>query len=681
MKDIRFFFTKTLLGASALILLLLFAELPAVFAAQSSKQTGALMQIKNDFEAGKISFDRKVLLQVQAIKTPDNLPLKYQNLPEGEFGNNREATMILKDIKVNWDSFTPETRLAISNILTRQVTAFTFDSPSGFFKLHYDITGTHAVSPSDTNFNSIPDFVERMAAYSDSSRQKHLSLGFLEPPPDNGLGGDDKYDVYFENMGFYGYAVPESFGARPWNDYYSHLVLNNDFVGFPPNTDPEGDTLGAAKVTIAHEYHHAVQFGYDANEPSWFMELDATYAEDIVFDATNDNYNYLGSYTNFPAKSLMENSNHMYASFIWGLYLAQNFDTSLMRACWEGARYTDIFSAISDSLFANYGWTQDSAIADFITWNFATSTRNDFLHHEEAANYPLVNVGVTHNVFPVSLRNSPDSPAGYGSNYVKFVPGSSVGTLRLVFDGVDSRDWAAYIIISTDINHHQYQKLELTPSIWNDTVLVEKFEDLYAVTLVGINISEFSSGAFFSYSASVNIPHAVSTSLLTLDTIIYSGGTRPYSFQVSNPSDFDDVYWIMYWDELGWINSDTISRAIGALDDTTFTISVHPPQGTPLTTISQLHFKAVSLNDTTVSDEQSIPVQTVLYKGDSNFSGSITILDLNYMVNWIFRLGPQPIPVKAAGDFNCDEKTNILDLNSNVGYIFRGLGLPVCNPY
>ncbi len=672
--------SKSSTATSAGIFFLVLSGASLIFAAQSPDQTGALRQIENDFNAGQISFDQKALYQVQAIKSPEKLPLQYQRLQDEVIGAGREVTMILKDIRLNWANLKPETQSAVSAALTRQMTAFEYDSPGGFFKLHYDITGTHAVASTDLNSNSVPDFVERMAAYCDSSWQKHLSLGFLEPPPDNGLGGDNKYDVYFENMGFYGYAVPELFGARPWNDYYSHLVLNNDFMGFPPNDDPEGDVLGAAKVTAAHEYHHAVQFGYDANESAWFMELDATYAEDIVFDATNDNYHYLSLFTNSPAKSLMENSNHMYASFIWGLYLAQNFDTSLMRSVWEGARYTDIFTALSDSLSANYGWTQDSALADFVIWNFATSTRNDLLHHEEAAHYPLIDIGAAHSFYPVSLRNSPDSPAGYGSNYIQFFPGSEIGTFKINFDGADTRDWAVYLIISTAVNEHQFQKLELSPD-WNLTAYVENFEDLYSVTLVGINISEFSAGAFFNYSASVAIPHAVAANWLTIDTVIYSGGIRPYSFNVANTSDFNDVYQIMYWDDQGWIAADTISRAIQARDDTIFTINVNPPQGTPLATISHLHFRAVSLGDSTVSEERETLVQTVLFKGDANFNGTLSITDLNYLVNFFFRGGPAPIPVKLSGDFSCDGLTNIIDLNQFVNYTFRGGSRPLCNPY
>lgn len=675
-------YIKRLLLALVILILGQFVSTRSATAKTYSNQSRVIEQIENDFSAGEITYEQKALLQVQAIRNPSNLPQMYRSILSGPpTGNHREATLILRDIRMNWDLLSTGAQLSISDALTRHPAAFTFDSPGGFFKLHYDVTGTNAVSPADTNGNSTPDYVERMAAYCDSSWQKHLALGFLEPPSDNGLGGDDKYDVYFENMGLYGYAITEASGSRPWNDFYSHLVLNNDFIGFPANDDPEGDVLGAAKVTIAHEYHHAVQFGYDAGEAGWFMELDATYVEDIVFDQTNDNYNYLSIFTDAPAKSLMENSFHMYSSFIWGLYLTQNFDTSLMRAVWEGARYGDVFSSLSDTLFERYGWTQDSALADFVTWNFATSSRNDNIHHDEAAQYPLINVGASYNNYPVSLRNSPDSPAGYGSNYIQFFPGSSNGTLKLTFDGADTREWAAYVIISTAINAHQYQKLILNPGSFTNTFYINDFEALYSVTLVGVNTAEFSSGAFFSYSAAVVIPHAVSTSLLTTGTVIYSGSTRAYQFQVSNPSEFNDVYRIMYWDDLGWIVSDTISRAIAAFSDTAFTISVHPPQGTPLSTTAQLHFRAVSVNDTLVSEELVHAVQTALYRGDVNFSGSISILDLTYLIDFFFRSGPAPVPVREAGDWNCDGATNIIDLTKIVDRLFRGGSLPPCNPY
>jgi len=63
--------------------------------------------------------------------------------------------------------------------------------------------------------------------------------------------------------------------------------------------------------------------------------------------------------------------------------------------------------------------------------------------------------------------------------------------------------------------------------------------------------------------------------------------------------------------------------------------------------------------------------------GDANNDGNVNILDLNFLVNRIFRGGPAPNPL-LAGDANCDGVVNVLDLNFLVNYVFRGGPLPSC---
>jgi hypothetical protein len=58
--------------------------------------------------------------------------------------------------------------------------------------------------------------------------------------------------------------------------------------------------------------------------------------------------------------------------------------------------------------------------------------------------------------------------------------------------------------------------------------------------------------------------------------------------------------------------------------------------------------------------------------GDVNLDGTVNILDLNYLIRFIFRGGPVPgDPVEA--DINADgNSANIIDLNYFVNYVFRG---------
>lgn len=47
------------------------------------------------------------------------------------------------------------------------------------------------------------------------------------------------------------------------------------------------------RVTVAHEFFHAVQFAYDWREDNWLLEGTATWMEEQVYDAINDNRQYI----------------------------------------------------------------------------------------------------------------------------------------------------------------------------------------------------------------------------------------------------------------------------------------------------------------------------------------------------------------------------------------------------
>ncbi|MCB2201459.1 hypothetical protein KQH51_01860 [bacterium] len=659
---------------------LLFGVSTAMAAAATA--TDPLTLIDAEYRAGKLSLDDKVLLEVRAIRTPDQLPPEYKsaNLATSRF-NGRGACLVLNRIVTDdWEQLSGLTQTTFKDAMTRWSTNFEYDSPGGFFKLHYDITGTHAVSSLDADSSGVPDYVEKIAAYFDSSLAESRALGYTDPPPDNGLGGDNKYDIYFEEMSYYGYTVREGDGPLPSDDRYSHIVMHRDFIGFPPNTDPEGNQWGAAKVTAAHELHHAVQFSYDAYEGVWFMELDATYIEDITYDHVNDNYNYLDDFFNVPNKSLMENSGHAYASFIWGLYLAQVFDTSLMVAAWQGATTQDIYDAMTDSMMARYGVSQDDAFADFAVWNFMTSTRDDGLHHEEAAEYPLILIGRTHTSYPVNGMASPNIPNGYSACYVQFYPGINEGQLTVNFNGLDAVKWRAFLVLSTSLDEHTVMPIALDSGKWEGSGVVDYFDNYYCVTLIGVNVSAFTGSSLFTYSASIREPYALSSIVVT-DSSLYSGASRTLSYRVYNTSPLFDVVDVTCSDDMGWVVIDTVDKFILGLDSADVQFQINVPDGVPLGTHSTLTFSAQSRSDTLVTATQEIIGSTVLQRGDVNFEGALDLSDLIYLVNYLFQGGPEPLPMLEAGNVNCSGGTDLSDLIYFVNFLFQGGPNVPCNPF
>ncbi len=69
-------------------------------------------------------------------------------------------------------------------------------------------------------------------------------------------------------------------------------------------------------------------------------------------------------------------------------------------------------------------------------------------------------------------------------------------------------------------------------------------------------------------------------------------------------------------------------------------------------------------------------LKTIYLPGDANGSGGVNLGDVVYLVNYIFKSGPEALPPES-GDANCDETVNIGDAVFLIDYIFRSGTEPV----
>lgn len=176
--------------------------------------------------------------------------------------------------------------------------------------------------------------------------------GYRAPLPDadstNG-GPDGRFDVYLADIGgigagYYGFCNSDDPDATsgPHPKVSAYCVLDDDF-----STDQfGGDPVESLRVTAAHEFFHAVQFGYDYGEDLWFMEGTAAWAEELVYDDANDNHRYLGgSQLARPWISLdSTDGNSVYGSWIFWQFLTELLgeedlsDPRVVRDVWERAQ-------------------------------------------------------------------------------------------------------------------------------------------------------------------------------------------------------------------------------------------------------------------------------------------------------------------------------------------------------
>ena len=108
------------------------------------------------------------------------------------------------------------------------------------------------------------------------------TLGWREPPSD----GDGRVDIYLKELGadrLFGFAATDP-GQRRVSQH-SYLVIDNDFDPAQYDGVPALESL---RVTLAHEYAHVLQYGYDVLADNWHFESSAVWMEQRMYPAIQD---------------------------------------------------------------------------------------------------------------------------------------------------------------------------------------------------------------------------------------------------------------------------------------------------------------------------------------------------------------------------------------------------------
>jgi len=194
----------------------------------------------------------------------------------------------------------------------------------------------------DGNGNGVPDYVEKVLAVAEHVHTvENEELGWQEPISDGGLGGGRGLtDIYLTEIGsnIFGYTSPDTKQAsaahRVPRHLHAYMVLDNDYSPFEfPGTSATNDL----EVTIAHEYNHVLQFGYDAFQDPWFAESTAVWMEDQVYGEVNDYVHYLKRWVKQFDTPLTANSIKEYGSAVWNDWLSNRYGPEFVRQAWEGA--------------------------------------------------------------------------------------------------------------------------------------------------------------------------------------------------------------------------------------------------------------------------------------------------------------------------------------------------------
>jgi hypothetical protein len=401
------------------------------------------------FVTGRAKQPSAAALQVIEEQESEGMPHKCGMSAAADFAMNRGR--LDRDLLV---------AAGIAALNPRPDLPFSYLSPDSRFTIHYAKTGTDAVyrAGEDSDGDGVPNYVEATAMIADSVYAHIINLLGYPVPPNDGFypeGIDSTYDVYLVNLAsnFYGLAYPDSLWADSVGYYRStsFMELDNDYSQLEGY---QNRPLDAIRVTMAHEYFHAVQFGIDPFEAEdfdqvaqnrYWMEISSVWMEEEVYDNINDYYGYLESFFNYPTKSLQQFSFgdlHPYGSGIFGVFLAERFNRDVMRETWlkcgqfgVGPHNLLALDDVLDSVTAGQ-YRLPKAFAEFAQWNYFTNFRAPWAPngatYEEALEYPAIPTGALFKNSSFDTVSAAE-PEHMAASYIRFQGGL----------GIQERIWAA----------------------------------------------------------------------------------------------------------------------------------------------------------------------------------------------------------------------------------------------
>ena len=182
----------------------------------------------------------------------------------------------------------------------------TYESPSGHFLIHYNGPESDN-APIQTDLNppyGTPDYVEEVALIADLTRETLVDVMGFRPEIDD---EDGKYDIYIVDLG------SDFNSAYGWNhtddddniEGTSWVEIDNDYS---EEDSYYTNGIDAMRVTVAHEFFHAIQRAYHEKSSgtyieggvvpvsySYFYEFSSMWIEDVIVPDGNDYLHFLSS--------------------------------------------------------------------------------------------------------------------------------------------------------------------------------------------------------------------------------------------------------------------------------------------------------------------------------------------------------------------------------------------------
>jgi hypothetical protein len=386
---------------------------PPVPTAPSDPNSSSLIEAAE--QAGTIDHDTALLYQLYSALDYGRLPAAYQS----DNPAAPEATAILAELSLRLPQMSADLRAAVAPYFKRpsdpssvwaRRPATSHSNSAAIVLAAYSVddcpqngTVTHCVDAGlapirvwypaleglDAKAAALAAEIDRSGMWDkeQAAMLGHTPCGDAGPGRDlYENGGDDLLDIYLIPTGF-GLADLDFSGRRNRG-----VSLNgrsgrvSEGVTVADGTDACGTIPFIAldggldspklEVAAAHELFHAFEFSFKnslEHNRMWWVEASATWAQDLVYPANNDEQGYLANYWSLtkgaegPLDRWEAAANPQYAAYLWAFYLRQKLastDGSAIGRLWKASETEDPIHVMG----ALDGWA--AMFKEFALWNW-----------------------------------------------------------------------------------------------------------------------------------------------------------------------------------------------------------------------------------------------------------------------------------------------------------------------
>jgi hypothetical protein len=256
----------------------------------------------------------------------------------------RSGTPLKHGLSRDWNKLQPATRTVLAKQLALPVLPNAIVSSGGHFTIHY-ATGSDANAPNLALINTYTglglvntsQWATQVGDAFEAAYAFYLARGYHLPPI-------VPYHIYLANLVPLGeYGETDDQGSLASSDFPfasgSYIQIDKDFTNniFSPQLY---NPLQSLQVTSVHEFHHAVQYGYNFYFDVWYAEATSTWYESELYPTINQNYDYIpGWFSNsirqidLPQADSGFNS-QAYGRWIFNRYLAEQHSVTAIRDFW-----------------------------------------------------------------------------------------------------------------------------------------------------------------------------------------------------------------------------------------------------------------------------------------------------------------------------------------------------------